>query len=258
MDDDKEEQQAVKNNPLLDSSDETQDQASEQVMYKPRTGRGKKVGIFLLVIVLIAGAAGGVYFWQQQQAKKQAAELQSQINDLKTQVAVAEKKAKEVESTNTDETKDWKSYTMKVEKLNIKYPSSWKIDEAKSGTSDGVEDSVYLTKQDGQYIFLVHIIVYSDKSSSGLNQSVGQSNWIVGDTMTFNSKKAYLLEEKPYNGSYLSSCTDKKCLVHAKNTSGVIDAYSGHGAFNAQTATEYDKNSTGAKEAITILKNISY
>lgn len=89
------------------------------------SGGGKAWLWILLVIVLVVGAAGGVYYLQQQQAKKQKAELQSQIDDLKAQVAAAEKKAKEAE--NTDETKDWKSYSSHIEKLSFKYPSSWTI-----------------------------------------------------------------------------------------------------------------------------------
>lgn len=89
------------------------------------SGGGKAWLWVFLVIVLIAGAAGGVYYWQQQQAKKQAAELQSQIDDLKAQVAAAEKKAKEAEST--DDTKDWKTYENSSWKFSIKYPSNYVI-----------------------------------------------------------------------------------------------------------------------------------
>lgn len=77
--DDKEEKAAIEDNPLL-TDDKT---GSSQVMAKPRTGRGKKVGITILVIILIAATAGGVYYWQQQQMKKQKAELESQIESLK-------------------------------------------------------------------------------------------------------------------------------------------------------------------------------
>lgn len=138
MGDDKEEQQAITNNPLLDGDEKSGDQAPGQVMDKPKTGRGKKAVVFLLVIVLILAAAGGVYYWQKQKANKQAADLQSQITDLKKQVVDAEKKAKEVESKSNSQSDS--TITVQEKEYSIELPSGWE-----KTTSQTVASSITYT-----------------------------------------------------------------------------------------------------------------
>ena len=100
---------------------------SPDIDSSPQVSRNKTWLIVLLGIVLVCAAAGGVYFWQQSVAKKQQAELQSQIDNLKKQVADAEKKVKETEVANVDETKDWKTYNNTYWSYSIKYPTDYAV-----------------------------------------------------------------------------------------------------------------------------------
>ena len=117
--DDKEEKAAIEDNPLL-TDDKT---GSSQVMAKPRTGRGKKVGITILVIILIAATAGGVYYWQQQQMKKQKAELESQIESLKKQVSDAEQRVADAAKAKTSNNSE--SATLQEKEFSIVLPAGW-------------------------------------------------------------------------------------------------------------------------------------
>ncbi len=91
-----------------------------------RSGKGKLWLIILAVVVVSLAAAGGVYYWQQSVAKKQKAELRSQIDALKKQVADTEKKVKDAEVVKENSLDDitWvkKSYGSV---WNIEYPSGW-------------------------------------------------------------------------------------------------------------------------------------
>ena len=100
------------------------------------SGKGKLWLIILGVVLLVCVSAGGVYYWQQNVAKKQKVELQSQIDNLKKQVADTEKKVKETEVTNVDESNELKNYTTKYEKLKFGYPSSLTVNE-KNGSANG-------------------------------------------------------------------------------------------------------------------------
>lgn len=120
--DDKQEKEAIEDNPLLDDKDASGPD-NEQVMDKPRTGRGKKLLSVVLIILLVLGAAGGVYYWQQQQAKKQQAQLQSQIDDLKKQVAEAERNAAEAKVSPAPAAPTTK--TISKSTFSITLPKSW-------------------------------------------------------------------------------------------------------------------------------------
>lgn len=267
MGDDKEEQQAITNNPLLDGDGKSGDQAPGQVMDKPKTGRGKKAVVFLLVIVLIAAAAGGVYYWQKQKANKQADELKSQIDALKQQVADAEKKAKEVEAADADETKDWKTYTFDKTGLSVMYPSDWVTKDISPPGTEGeiVEEFQKATSNTTEEIFTLLI---SNKSLINTSEVVE-----ISPVTTYKGKQLYIVLLSDVNtqeGEITSAVlTDKKVEVGQRVKDSYIQGTGGktyllahllpkNAKNNPGRSLEQYKNNLDYNTLVTIYKSVEY
>ncbi|MFJ5234539.1 hypothetical protein ACIQBJ_32130 [Kitasatospora sp. NPDC088391] len=95
-------------------------------------GRRKSLlitGAIVLALIAIAAIAYSVYAWQQNR------QLSSDVSTKNTQIADLQKQKTTSSSTPTtsptttpaDPYAGWQSATLKYEKLNLKYPSTWKL-----------------------------------------------------------------------------------------------------------------------------------
>ena len=99
-------------------------------------GFGAVEGILVLVIVVIIGAVGW-FVWHN--------------HNKTTPASTTSPVATTTPTTTTPKTVDpyagWKSYTLKYEKLTLKYPSSWTVSD--QSTSAGRHDDVTFNASDG-------------------------------------------------------------------------------------------------------------
>lgn len=99
--------------------------------------------VILLILLSIVISSGATYLFVDNESSKEEQNLQSQINDLEKQLTILKN------SSTTDETADWKTYTNTVYGFSIKYPNDWKInssmiDKFSSAEEGLIHNSPYL------------------------------------------------------------------------------------------------------------------
>jgi len=120
-----------------------------------------KLILIIVSIVIIVLALGGLIYWQyakQKQTAKDKAVVEKQLSDLKKELEKAKSssttsKTKE-ETTPTDPTADWKTYTNEKYNYTFKYPTDTTIQE--SDGSDTVTIQGNISEKGWPTIIITH------------------------------------------------------------------------------------------------------
>ncbi len=103
---------------------------------EPEKKEHKYLPVLITVFVMLlitAGAVAGVWYYMDKQSDNDKAELQSQINELRS--SVDNDISEETTETEDDEAADWKNYTNTYQSFSLKYPSDWTLTETAGGAT---------------------------------------------------------------------------------------------------------------------------
>lgn len=233
----------------------------------PKKSAKKPVLVTLLVIILLAGAAYGVYYWQHQKVSNedtQVKTLQAQIINLNVQVGNLNKqiKALKVTTSTNSTTKNsyvgWDSYTLKNEKATFKYPSTWKLTDTSTTTSDDVSLA-------GPSNFQMTI-----ETVSAAHTTPATTTQILGSTpVTFLTKNGYIDYLSTNNDAkveqiYLSQSATNYLDSFASKSGGSTATTGGNFNINAQYTTKTGETLIAAKadanynDAIGVIESMTY
>lgn len=176
----------------------------------------------LIIIFVLALAGGGSYFLiKNNQSKSNQNNLLNAGSDLLNVPIVVQKNLQNIDSINSDKTKDWKVYKNKQYEFELKYPSDWEI---KDVNRDGVAISIIPPdQQDPQVVskmprdsicrFFISVtsqqsnISFDDFSSSRIQEMKSQAE---KDSFILNTEKTTISEKPAYVASMKSSETTTK------------------------------------------------
>jgi hypothetical protein len=159
------------------------------------------------------------------------------------------------QTSQVDETANWKTYTFPNTNVSIKYPQDWTF-------TSGLQYSpqaIIISKQDSQSTGETRVLleignIYGEGAGSA-------STFQHSDQFLINATNAYILTDNNLQPSIyaLSSCdAPKKCLFRVPNSNYQIDFYADHFTPGNQAVEPIPTNDANISTAVKILKTVSF
>jgi len=192
--------------------------------------------VILIILLSIVISSGGTYLFVDNESSKEESNLQSQINDLEKQLTILKN------SSVTDETANWKTYTNTKYGFSFKYPKEWestKKEETKEtslGTmgnelvlkvtfSDPSQKTNEITSQNP--LNNIFVRVFKPVSITNLNtwlistfkkENTELADYSVGKTITLGGQNGYLSDISCCAGYDKSYFVTKDSYVYGLGT----------------------------------------